>query len=111
MLIHLLRASPLFRSLLSELFLEIVDGGRNLHYVTFFNVTDLPTMYRTSASRYETMLPANGVKVTLCDKRILLCCGTMRKMRENQCTVVFAYATPIPAWLDLIKPRHACMIV
>ena len=111
LLIRLLRGVPLFACLPTELFLQILELSRDLHYVTFFNVTDLPTVYRTSASKYETMLPAHSIKVALCDKRVLLCCGSLRKLREDQFTVVFAYAAPIPGWLDIIKPRHTCMIV
>ena len=111
LLLRLLRETPLFACLPIELFLKIMEWSRDLHYVTFFNVTDLPTMYRTSASKYETILPAHGIKVALCDKRVLLCCGSLRKLREDQSTVVFAYSSPVPRWLDMIKPRHTCMIV
>lgn len=95
----------------NELLWKVLAYASNLSYITFINACGFATTYRTCASRREVVIPPHSLRVLYCDRRVLLCCGTLRTLRPWQTTVVFLYGKRCPGWVYMMKDRGSCMIV
>ena len=114
MIIRLLLCSPVFEKLPIEIFCEIINLCSPFKYLTVFNVSRFSVVYRSSAFQVNrSVIPPDSIQVRYFARNdfVQLCCGTWRKLSDQQSTIVFALGSKLPGWLWLLRQRKHCLIV